>query len=723
MTSASLSLSNKISNHKKYITRTLWTSVIGYMVMLIYYCLGVITMISRSINYAKINDQSSQVLFHEKLGAVTRVMGIEQYGWVIVVIVAIAFAFQGFSYVFDQRKIDFYLSQPTTRAGRIRKNYFNAITTFMVMYISANAIALFIAALMGAVNSVVIVNVLIEALRSFVLFFTIYNVTVLAILLCGSLPIAMLVLAFLLVVSIIFGYELMTYKEIFYATYYANGHMGLVGSPLYDRYISMFILDRVRGFGDYNLTFECLFDFYGRIALYDIDTLAVGVISFIFVIIFGRFRKAEHAGKTIVYRPFRWILKILSCIVIGLGSAYVFYTMNEYVLRNSRLYILMFVVMIAATILSGCIIETILEGNIRRFFKGKAQTIMAVAIASLIFVIYKGDLTGFDSYIPSSDQVESCAMLYDDYDFQLYVDYENIYEDASEQCMFITDIENFNKLVKEGMKIQRALAKSEREGNYSDMGWSESVVYRMKNGKEVYRRICIPYDFDKKTLSAIIDSDEYKHGCFRVFNDEELRSFDESSRKNATVSYISPTNDLYTKELPYSEISDAYRKDIEEHFSFDLVSSNMPVGRIDYDCSDYSSWASCSLNVYDCYDNTISLLKKYGIYSDCEPDIDLIDKIDVTNYYPGFDLETDDENEIDRNVDSKTITYTDKDQIRDIIESAVSSEFYSRWYRSSLFTNDQFSIIVDYISNSHSNSKYYLFETGKVPAFVMTDTN
>ena len=91
MTSASLSLSNRFSNHKKYVTRTLWSSIIGFLLMAIYYILGVAVMVSRSINYGKIYHQSPEYMYHEMQNAVTRVMGFEQLGWILVVGVAIAF--------------------------------------------------------------------------------------------------------------------------------------------------------------------------------------------------------------------------------------------------------------------------------------------------------------------------------------------------------------------------------------------------------------------------------------------------------------------------------------------------------------------------------------------------------------------------------------------------------------------------------------------------------
>ena len=318
MTSASLSLSNRISNHKKYITRTLWSSIIAFLLMAIYYILGVIIMVTRSINYGKVYHQTPEYMYHEMQNAVTKVMGFEQLGWIIVVGTAIAFAFQGFSYVFEQKKLDFYLSQPTTRAERIRKNYFNAVSTFFLMYVLINVVALIIAAGMGAMSKVVLITVLIETLRSLILFFTFYNITVLAIFLCGSLPIAMLVTAFLMLISAVYAFVITNYKCLFYATYASRGERNIIASPLYDRFL---IMEMMMDYADqdwFNTSFSAIGDCLKITYPYDMDILLVGIIAFVAVIIVSGFRKSEHAGKAIVFRPFRWMVKILSCIVIGL---------------------------------------------------------------------------------------------------------------------------------------------------------------------------------------------------------------------------------------------------------------------------------------------------------------------------------------------------------------------------------------------------------------------
>ena len=239
MTSANLSLGEKIKNRRTYLNRTLWTSLVVTPFYAAYFILGVIMMVSRSINYANVYHQTAEQLRMEKISAVANIVGIGSIAWILVVGTAIMFALQGFSYVFNISQMDFYLSQPTTRAQRIKRNYINAFGTFISIYVLTEAIALIIAAAMGAVNSNVLMAALIETLRAIILFFAFYNMTVLAVMLSGSLPIAILItFGFTFISVIIFG-EISLFKGIFYSTFYSEEPFRVYLSPIYDRISEM----------------------------------------------------------------------------------------------------------------------------------------------------------------------------------------------------------------------------------------------------------------------------------------------------------------------------------------------------------------------------------------------------------------------------------------------------------------------------------------------------
>lgn len=727
MTSKSLSFSEKLRNHKKYVTRTLWTSIVGLVLMCIYYFIGTIMMISRSINYAQIYHQSEYTLAQAKYNAVGRVMGFEQLGFVITFFIAVAFAFQGFSYLFDQKKLDFYLSQPTTRAHRLWKNYFSAFSTYLFMYILTMAVSLVIAAAMGGVNKVVLATVLLEMVRNIVFFFAIYNITLLAILLTGNLPIAVLVLFYMLAVSAFAGYLIYLFEGMFYATFSYSGVATVYASPVYDR---ISIIDQLRGLTDQTGYYNDFTGFYNSLHTVipgTLDTLLTGIVGLIFVVIFSRKRRAEHAGHTIVYRPFRWFVKISVCILVGLSAGYIVYSLYINV-WNDRMYPLIITVMLIATIICGCVVEAIMESNVRRLFAGKAQTLMAVALVALIYVVFKGDLLGYDSYVPDSSAVESCAIT--EGNFSCMVDYN--YLDESTDHMHITDTDTFVKIAEIGMKTQRESVKAQRNNESVDLGWNVPIQYRLKNGRNVYRRITIPYDIDTRMMSKLIDSKEYKEGYFAVFFDDEVREADENAY-NRNVRYDSNSGYRESTEIPYSEISDAYRKDIIEHYNFGLASNELPIGNIEYTSyvndpdGNRINFICYNMIVYSNFDNTKALLKKYGIYSESVLDVKYIESICVTNNYPGYDISEMDWDEISQiSVDSVSVYYEDAEQMREILNSSYGSGYYGEWFNYNDRFDNQYGVEVklkDTRDQHNATTAYFNFELGKVPEFVIKDTN
>ena len=82
-----------------------------------------------------------------------------------------------------------------------------------------------------------------------------------------------------------------------------------------------------------------------------------------------------------------------------------------------------------------------------------------------------------------------------------------------------------------------------------------------------------------------------------------------------------------------------------------------------YDDDDYYSdddyyYVDVSYPIYSTYTNTIEYLQSIGLYNDSARDVDNIKSITVENYYPGHDLEVEDESTLEYG-NSKSVEYTD----------------------------------------------------------------
>ncbi len=722
MTSANLSLGEKLKNHRTYINRTLWTSFVALPFMAAYFILGVIMMVSRSNNYAQIYHQSLDELKLERLRAVARIIGMESFSWFLVVIIAFMFAMQGFAYIFNQSQLDFYMSQPTTRAQRIRRNYFNAISTYLALYIGCELIAIIIASVMGAMNSFVLMSALIETLRNLLLFFTVYNITVLAIILSGTLPIAVILTGCFAFISLVIAGEITLFKSVFFATYSYMDSSRAYLSPLNDVVTSFIVLTQNLSSSKALMSMDYVKAAVASFFTYDLDSLITGIIAFVFVLIFAKNRQAEWAGKSIPLRPFRWLVKIVGCIVIGLASGYFVYIVYESV-WNTSLYTMMFVIMVISTVLAGCVIEVILEGNIRKFFKGIAQTVMALAIVILVFVICRGDLIGFDTFVPAKEKVSSAALINDSRDFNIYGVMVNgmDYSDADE--MFLTNIDDMLSIASAGMENQREVKKNRDQGRYENLGYDTTVLFRLKSGRKVYRSITIPYDVLDDELDRIIGSNEYKTGHFDVFHDDVIRELDAKAPSHILrYTNNNQSESLDTRNFTFDELSDAYRKDLLENYSFKYVKDHMPIGAVEYD-SNSDDYIYGSLNVFENFTNTIALLKKYGIYKENEVDVNTIKSVKVSNYYPGHDLEQEELQQIEDAPDTAYYTYTDKEQIAQILEGSICTNYYNQWFDYHQINDQYYAEVFTGTEPGYFAGIGYSFIKGKVPEFVKADTN
>jgi ABC-2 type transport system permease protein len=435
------------------------------------------------------------------------------------------------------------------------------------------------------------------------------------------------------------------------------------------------------------------------------------------VLIISHLRQSEWAGKSIPLRPFRWFVKVIACALVGIGSGYFVYLIYIGV-WNKKLYPIMCAIMIVATIFAGCVMEVILEGNIRRFFKGMAQTIVAACLVLLTFIIYRGDLLGFDSYVPDPSKVASCAIIGGNRSFNSYTDTYYSYGTGSD--MVLNNVEDVCKIARTGMKLQKELRDS--DGRSSTGGYFMTVLYRMKNGRKIYRYIVVPYDSFDEEMERIVSSEEFKRGYFDIFSDDRVREADKAT-KSHTLRYVSMNSSSDTRNFDYEKVSDAYRKDLLENYTFSYIKESVPIGSIEYENNGTEDYIFGSLDVYDSFTNTIALLQEYGIYQEGTLKASDIKEIRVTNYFVGYDLE--ENSDADINYDStktSSVSYTDEESIEKIIEVSISNSYHNPWFNYDT-TNEQFGIEVYLKGNSSSYcDQYYSFIRGKVPDFVKADT-
>ncbi len=235
----------------------------------------------------------------------------------------------------------------------------------------------------------------------------------------------------------------------------------------------------------------------------------------------------------------------------------------------------------------------------------------------------------------------------------------------------------------------------------------------------------IPYDVDPELMDRIFGTSEYVEGKFKFFDDDIFREEDLRAR-NHTAYYYTDSGSASSDLLEYSELSDALKIDLLENYRFTDLRNKRPVGEIEYSFNS-NSYGSMNITIYDTYSNTIEVLKKYDIYSDGKLDPEFIDYIEVSNMFPGIDIDNIDYEEYAEELeDVPTVTqvYNSKENIKMILDAFVSSGYYGVWYDSNNEESSKYSVnIVLKGQRQYDRSTYGTCMKGKVPDFVVRDTD
>ena len=733
MTSANLSWIDKVKANKNIMSnRNLWSFVLVFPVVFISFIVPTVLWFIRSSNYGNMHGQTQAQMLYEKQMVVMRTIGLSSNLYLLVGALGILYAFAKFSYLFSTSKLDFYLSMPTTSARRVQSAYMVAISNFVCIYLIVTGITFLISVATGAVNTAVLISVLIQTARMLVFFYACFTIATLAIMLCGTKLIAVVFTGFLLCLPMVFGEVFYQLNTIFYSTATRFDGVFRFFSPLYDAkkvagYWSdykYYELDRV-------IDVPCVLEAYRWLFRYDVDMIVTAIIATVLVFVVYKHRRAEHVGKTIIYKPVRWAVKIIICVVTSLAGGVLIGLIFSSI-RSQGLYALIGVSMLAICILTGSFIEICLDLDIKSFSKGRRQTLMALAILLLIFFIYRGDLLGYDSYVPTPSSVESVKLMNTNYDFghlyrRNYADYYYL-DSFSGKNMKLTDVDTVLKVAQKGMQC----AKKSRYNMYAN-GWENIIVYNMKDGRQVYRKIVIPYDIDSNLMDKLTGSEEFIKGhipCFDedIFNKETL---DPENMLSLRFDYYNGTG-ISDSNIPVYEFIEAYKQDIMEKYKYSFVKEHSAIGDVVIEM-DLPEYTTCTLYVFEDFTRSVEFLKKYGLYGDQKSFLESIDELQVYNAFanPINSVSFSELSEQGKrnyyylwyfgrqDYGDCIHTYTDKEQIKEILDNCIY-DYYVEWGYPFDKIEKQYSVSVNE-NTMDVFTQHFSFKLNSVPDFVVED--
>ncbi len=711
----------------------LWLIALSGLAFFMFYVLIPLIALVHSRNILIL--QENAFIRTELLNEALSLYGLDSE-WLSLAVAALAvlFAMAGFSYLYRMNALDFYESEPFTRWERFLHICVNNLVIFTPLLIASTVIAMLFTLIFGGLRLIVYLEIAIEMVRLFVLFFAVSGMATLAAVLSGNLVIAVMLMGFLTFVELFIRLLFTACGETYFTT--VNSTLGLFGG--FGGLTSPLVMDIAHLSGKsyaytYYPTSRQLGVYTTGVAPYLLAMALVGIVGFVAAYYAYKNRKLENTGRGLCYPFAESVVKIIIAVIVGVFAGILIDSMVDTVHKNFSL--IFFFIVILAVVLTCTIGEVIFAKNIRMALKRAWQMPVCIVVSIVILYGFKLDVFGYDSYVPDPSQVESAAFSYG----QIYYDTvtnETYYYDetgdfsfdigSSLTRMHLTgaSLDALCEVAKIAMPAQRNFVIAISGYNeYMDTAeynlYDVSVVYRLKNGKEVTRHMAVPQDIDEGLMNTIIGSDEFKAGRYDLDGFAahiENPRYMQKSTATAYYEYGGMQDQTSLDEEQALRLAEAYRKDLV-NYDFTFAKEHKAIGTLNLEITTRwdrgSDYYSDAMAIYPSYKNTIKYLKKLKIYHDASYKADEVDHFQLyLSDQTGYDWET------YYYEDGNIIEYVKDDQIKALCKVFCSDTYTGDWYPN----EDEDRIYLSAVLSDGNDSYVYGYiPRDKAPAFLKKD--
>ncbi|MBQ1916973.1 MAG: hypothetical protein II177_05780 [Lachnospiraceae bacterium] len=572
MMSENSSFSNFVTLQKNIFKRRKWLIVLAFVTFILFDA-GFLSLYLTGLTRSSAIDEAKEML------------GAGKINTVIVLVGSVLLAIEGFHWLSNKQKIDFYESQPISRNAHFVGVIINSAVILVTSYLNGIVLGLIVAASYKACTGAVVKTAFTGFGSNLILSLATFSVSTLAVMLTGTLA-----------VSVIAAVVLLAFE------------------PAFDACVNTCLM-MLPTYNGRDFTTHCIFspvETVYRPAWYAIPhNLLCAAIALVAAYLFYRYRKNEDAGKTVPLKAVRAITKaaliFLAAIITG------FFFEQRAGMAGG------IISMIISALVVGGVMEAIYNADIRKVFKGLGFTAIGGICAIVLMVFCRYDVVGYSRWIPDKAGVKSAYIVNTS---------GNEIEDTTYAASYmkLTDIDTVNHLLEIGEETTR-----NTPGEYgSPANTCEiKIYYRMKNGKTMSRKVYIPATA-RDLMNKVMGSEEFKEGFFRLYHDDDIAKG--LKRASASIAYdnedAADATRLYANSTDiYQSLKEAYLKDLE-HYDFDTVGFKMEIGQIVLDIP--SEGGEEYLPVYASFSNTIQFLKDNHMY------MDLPEKEVDRDLYSGF---------------------------------------------------------------------------------------
>ncbi len=672
------------------------------------------------------------------------------YLWILAAGFAIISAIQGFSYLYSKKKMDFYMGLPVKRSKRFLIIWMNGILVYLLPYL----LGILLGWLILAGNGVMTLSIVKEAMLAFGLFFLfylgIYHLAILAVMMTGNLNITCCGIAvFLLyewgVREVICAYMQMFFKFFSYHTD--------IQTPLLSPFsiLADYADKHEAGMGNGIIT-------AGYLLLF---AAAAGLLGYICYMK----RPSEAAGKAMSFKITQPVIKILLVVPAALLAGYVASDVVGYnpIYGDGSAGFMIFVMAVAVVVLC-CLIQVIYEFDLKGIFHRKHHILISAAATVMIFIIFRYDLFGYDTYIPPAEGVSSVAIItpyeYSYYGGESYYDNDTMHSitkyDYVMENMYLTDVGAVNKLFKLSMDtIDKYDNLEQLYGSDEEAEWyTMTILYRMNNKRNISRAVMVNVKDPEvcELLDRIEGSEEYIHSAYmgasgmldKLLADEKLK---------INISY---GNSIYQQKMSTQEALELlalYKEDIKGS-TFSMIRENIHTGSMVIEIEEkntyYTTYYDMEVRIYPFLTGCVEYLKELGLYSEFFVHPEDVERIQVTNHNyklqektkEQWNLNTTDPEELlamgkaeaeaevvysmDASEFIRYANYNNEADIKEICNSIYPENWLGTSWHAAAEREEDYRITIYFKPESATQDNGYVgnfvFVAGKVPEFVRRDT-
>ena len=183
MTSKNSFLASCRENHK----RRVWVWIVAVLSQLLVYGGMMMIYLSRIRSYQAEGSYRTMAQFQAAMyQAAKDALAFSDNVYGVIIILAAVIGMQGFSYLYDRRKVDMYHSVPVSKDRRFAVVYLNGIIIYLAANLSGMILGAVIATAQGAVNMDVLANAGLAFVWHLFLFLAVYHMMILAVMLTGN---------------------------------------------------------------------------------------------------------------------------------------------------------------------------------------------------------------------------------------------------------------------------------------------------------------------------------------------------------------------------------------------------------------------------------------------------------------------------------------------------------------------------------------------------------